>query len=76
LFSIFFEEARRLFGAKENIFSTVARTWVELADVLKNDKLKATGGLKMVEVFLDREDVPKEPLLDLLETQKSKGAKS
>lgn len=69
-------EAPRLFGAGENTFTAAARTWAELADVLKSDKVRAPGGLKMIEIFLDPEDVPKGPLLHMLETQKGKEVKN
>lgn len=65
-------EAPRFFGAGENTYTAAARTWAELAEVLNHVKLKAPGGLKMVEIFLDREDAPKGPLLHYLESQKSK----
>lgn len=71
-----FLEAPRLFGAGDNTYTAAARTWAELAEVLKHDKVKASGGLRMVEIFLDREDVPKGPLLHMLGTQRSKEATS
>ncbi|KAL1858751.1 hypothetical protein Daus18300_009885 [Diaporthe australafricana] len=69
-------DAPRFFGAGEDTYTATARTWTELAEVLKHEKLKSSGGLKMVEIFVDREDAPKGPLLHYLETQKSKEATS
>lgn len=65
-------EAPRLFGAREDTYTAAARTYAELAEVLKHDKIKSSGGLRMVEIFLDREDAPKGPLSHMMETQRSK----
>lgn len=67
-------EAPRLFGAGDDTYTAAARTWTELAEVLKHDKVKSSGGLRMVEIFLDREDAPKGPLSHMIETQRSKEA--
>lgn len=69
-------EAPRLFGAKDDTYTAAARTYAELAEVLKHDKIKSSGGLRMVEIFLDREDAPKGPLSHMMETQRSKEATS
>lgn len=69
-------EAPRLFGAGDDTYTAAARTWAELAEVLKHDKIKSSGGLRMVEIFLDREDAPKGPLSNMIETQRSKEATS
>lgn len=69
-------EAPRLFGAKDDTYTASARTYAELAEVLKHDKIKSSGGLRMVEIFLDREDAPKGPLSHMMETQRSKEATS
>lgn len=69
-------EAPRLFGAREDTYTAAARTYAELAEVLKHDKIKSSGGLRMVEIFLDREDAPKGPLSHMMETQRSKEATS
>lgn len=69
-------EAPRFFGAEDDTYIAAARTWAELAEVLKHDKVKASGGLRMVEISLDREDAPKGPLLHMLEDQRRKEATS
>lgn len=69
-------EAPRFFGADDDTYIAAARTWAELAEVLKHNKVKASGGLRMVEIFLDREDAPKGPLLDYIQNQRRKEATS
>lgn len=69
-------EAPRLFGAGNDTYTAAARTYAELAEVLKHDKIKSPGGLRMVEIFLDPEDAPKGPLSHMMETQRSKEATS
>jgi pyruvate decarboxylase len=70
--------APSFFGAKENTFTASARTWGELEQVLSNEKLSDGVGLRMIELFLDREDVPKGPLAMLMgkEQQRTKGLES
>ncbi|KAJ4252456.1 hypothetical protein NW762_011057 [Fusarium torreyae] len=62
--------APALFGAKENTYTDNARTWKDLKRVLEDERLLKGKEFRMVEIFLDREDCPKGPLLHLLETQK------
>lgn len=58
--------APSFFGAKEGSFTAQARTWGELETVLLSEELANGTGLRMVELFLDREDVPKGPLAMLM----------
>lgn len=58
--------APSFFGAKEGTFTAQARTWGELEKVLANEELVQGTGLRMIELFLDREDVPKGPLAMLM----------
>ncbi|KAF1348221.1 thiamine pyrophosphate enzyme [Lizonia empirigonia] len=58
--------APSFFGAKEDTFTASARTWGELEEVLGNKTLIDGKGLRMVELLLDREDVPKGPLAMLM----------
>ncbi|KAM0548845.1 hypothetical protein ACHAPJ_009701 [Fusarium lateritium] len=62
--------APALFGAKESTYTDTARTWQDLKRVLEDERLLEGKELRMVEIFLGREDCPKGPLLHLLETQK------
>ncbi|KAK5054499.1 hypothetical protein LTR84_001390 [Exophiala bonariae] len=64
--------APAFFGAAEgNGFTGAARTYGELEKVLGEEGLNNGNltGLKMVEVFMDREDAPIGPLTDILEKQ-------
>ncbi|EAU32265.1 pyruvate decarboxylase [Aspergillus terreus NIH2624] len=66
--------AFNLFGydeerSKKSTFS--ARTWGELDEVLKNPQIQDGTGVRMVEVYMDREDV-EGALLRLMKTQISK----
>ncbi|RSL68610.1 hypothetical protein CEP54_002640 [Fusarium duplospermum] len=58
-----------LFGA-EDAYTASAKTWQDLKRVLEDEKLLKGKELRIVEIFLDREDCPKGPLLHFLETQK------
>lgn len=58
--------APSFFGAKEGTFTAQARTWGELEKLLANEELVQGTGLRMIELFLDREDVPKGPLAMLM----------
>ncbi|KAJ4343367.1 hypothetical protein N0V95_006701 [Ascochyta clinopodiicola] len=70
--------APSFFGAKENTFTASARTWGELEEVLNDKRLAEGTGLRMVELFLDREDVPKGPLAMLMgkEQKRTEGLKT
>ncbi|KAJ4983460.1 thiamine pyrophosphate enzyme [Stagonosporopsis vannaccii] len=59
-------DAPRFFGAEAGTFTAQAKTWGELEKVLANKELSDGTGLRMVELFLDREDVPKGPLTMLM----------
>lgn len=58
--------APSFFGAKEGTYTASARTWGELEAMLASKELSDGKGLRMVELFLDREDVPKGPLAMLM----------
>ncbi|KAF7554794.1 hypothetical protein G7Z17_g2675 [Cylindrodendrum hubeiense] len=62
-------QAPSFFGAKEDAFTGEARTWAELEKVLGNEKLTDGSGLRMVEIFMDREDAPEGPLLQYIQAQ-------
>ncbi|KAI1028291.1 hypothetical protein LB503_002803 [Fusarium chuoi] len=62
--------APALFGAKEGTYTGSAKTWRDLKHVLENEEFLKSKEIRMVEIFLDREDCPKGPLLHYLETQK------
>ncbi|KAE8151688.1 thiamine diphosphate-binding protein [Aspergillus avenaceus] len=63
-----------LFGAHDDTFTGSARTWEELQRVLDNDTVRDGTGLRMIEVFLDREDAPTGPLLGYLQSQREREA--
>ncbi|KAJ5648457.1 Thiamine pyrophosphate enzymeC-terminal TPP-binding [Penicillium lividum] len=65
-------QALQYFGAddeavKQNTFT--ARTVGEFQDVLKNERVKDGKGVRIVEVFMEREDVQEGPLLWVLNKQ-------
>ena len=62
--------APSLFGATEDCFTGSARTYGELQKVLDDPKLMNGSGLRMVEVFMDRNDAPIGPLLNMINKQK------
>lgn len=64
--------APSFFGAPEHTYTSSAKTYGELKKVLQDKTLTDGNGLRMVEVFMDREDVPVGPLLDLLQQQNGK----
>ncbi|PHH85508.1 hypothetical protein CDD83_323 [Cordyceps sp. RAO-2017] len=64
-------QAPAFFGAAEDTFTASVKTWAELATVLADERLRDGKGLRMVELVLDREDVPKGPLSECLEAQKN-----
>ena len=69
--------APHFFGAKEGTFTASARTWGELGKVLASKELSDGMGLSMVELVMDREDVPKGPLAMLMgkEQERMEGLK-
>ncbi|KAF2020494.1 pyruvate decarboxylase [Aaosphaeria arxii CBS 175.79] len=60
------------FGAKAGAFTAQARTWGELEKVLASKELSDGTGLRMVELIMDREDVPKGPLAALMGREKKR----
>ena len=64
-------KAPALFGAGDDAYTATARTYGELEKVFNDEKLKDGQGLRMVEIFLDRDDAPKGPLFDYMEVQKA-----
>ena len=61
--------APSFFGAK-NAYTGSARTWHELKRELEHEQVKDGKELRMIEIFLDREDAPEGPLKFILEKQK------
>lgn len=64
--------APEFFGAAEETFTGSARTWGELAKLLDDDCLADSKGLRMIELFLDKEDVPGGPLAHLLDNERKR----
>ncbi|RSL56381.1 hypothetical protein CEP54_008841 [Fusarium duplospermum] len=64
-------QAPSFFGAKEGTYTGSAKTWRELKEVLEHEGLKKGKELRMVEIFLDRDDCPKGPLWNYMEAQKN-----
>ena len=62
-------KAPSLFGVPEDAYIASARTYGELEQALGNKTLSKGKGLRMVEVFMDRNDAPVGPLLSLLNRQ-------
>ncbi|KAH6701684.1 pyruvate decarboxylase [Verticillium dahliae] len=65
-------EAPSFFGAKKSTYTASARTWRELQTVLESGALHEEKELRMVEIFLGRDDAPKGPLLQYMISQKEK----
>ncbi|KAG7143787.1 Pyruvate decarboxylase like protein [Verticillium longisporum] len=65
-------EAPSFFGAKKSTYTASARTWRELQTVLDSGTLHDEKELRMVEIFLGRDDAPKGPLLQYMISQKEK----
>ncbi|KAJ3482515.1 hypothetical protein NLG97_g7545 [Lecanicillium saksenae] len=64
-------KAPALFGARDDAYTATARTYGELQKVFSDEKLTDGEGLRMVEIFLDRDDAPPGPLFDYMEVQKA-----
>jgi pyruvate decarboxylase len=62
-------QAPSFFGAKDGTYTAQARTWAELEYTLSDEELRGGMGVRMVEVFLDKEDAPDGALRDMMETQ-------
>ncbi|KAI2471401.1 thiamine diphosphate-binding protein [Annulohypoxylon bovei var. microspora] len=65
-------QAPSFFGASEDTYTASAKTWGDLEKILGSGELDRTKGLKMVEIFMDREDLPAGPLQYLLQQQLSR----
>ncbi|KAF4774610.1 thiamine pyrophosphate enzyme [Colletotrichum scovillei] len=63
-------QAPYFFGGSKDTYTAACSTWTELFEVLGIEQLSFGRGLKMIEIFMGREDVPKGPLLRYLETQR------
>ncbi|KAK6365140.1 hypothetical protein LTS17_011618 [Exophiala oligosperma] len=61
-----YPQAPHFFGADQDVFTATALTWEDLQNVLEAMEDRTDGGLRMIEIVLDRQDVPVGPLLDLL----------
>jgi pyruvate decarboxylase len=62
-------KAPEFFGAEEGTYTAVASTYGQLEKILSDDKFVNGTGLRMVEIMMERDDVPKGPLLHLMNTQ-------
>ncbi|PSN72389.1 thiamine pyrophosphate enzyme [Corynespora cassiicola Philippines] len=67
-------QAPGFFGAKEDTFTASAKNWGELEKALTDERLINGKELRMVEIFMDREDAPAGPLLEMLQREKAKVA--
>ncbi|KAI0414195.1 thiamine diphosphate-binding protein [Xylaria grammica] len=65
-------QAPAFFGAKEDTFTAKVRTLGEVQGLLETEAFRSAKGFKMVEVIMDREDVPEGPLAWLLQHQLKK----
>ncbi|GAW13312.1 hypothetical protein ANO14919_026930 [Xylariales sp. No.14919] len=65
-------QAPAFFGAKEDTFTAKVRTLGEVQGLLETEAFRSAEGFKMVEVIMDREDVPEGPLAWLLQHQLKK----
>ncbi|KAK1599369.1 thiamine pyrophosphate enzyme [Colletotrichum navitas] len=64
-------QAPAFFGGSAETYVRSARTWGELETIF--GEMPSNGkGLRMVEVFMDRDDVPEGSLFDLLEKEKKR----
>ncbi|KAF2736417.1 thiamine pyrophosphate enzyme [Polyplosphaeria fusca] len=64
-------EAPSFFGADKGAFTASAKNWGELDLVLKDNALGNGKGLRMVEVFMEKEDAPPGILTTMMDKQKS-----
>lgn len=65
-------QALNYFGAdEEHVKNSVFQAWTcgELKELLKNERVHSGSGVRIVEVFMEREDVLEGPLLYLLKKQ-------
>lgn len=63
-------QAPSFFGAPADVFTATVKTWGDLDQVLRSPQMAHGSGLRMVEIVLDREDVPSGPLLEMMKRQK------
>lgn len=61
--------APAFFGPGKDTYTSSAKTWSELRGILEDATFNAQKGFKMVEIVMEREDVPRGPLSYFLETQ-------
>ncbi|CEJ81174.1 Putative Pyruvate decarboxylase [[Torrubiella] hemipterigena] len=64
-------KAPEFFGAPEDHYTATIRTWRDLEKVFTDEKLVNGTGLRMVELFLDRDDAPQGPIQDYMTWQKA-----
>lgn len=64
-------KAPAFFGAGDDAYTATARTYGELQKVFEDERLADGQGLRMVEIFMDRDDAPRGPLFDYMEVQKA-----
>ncbi|CAG9983663.1 unnamed protein product [Clonostachys byssicola] len=68
--------APEFFGSpKDSVRTATARTWGELESVLNDKDIIDGNGLRMVEIFMARDDCPVGPMSMWLEKQKSRVSK-
>ncbi|KAL4962741.1 thiamine pyrophosphate enzyme [Aspergillus stella-maris] len=65
-------QAPRFFGAREDTFTGLVKTWEELQGALGDKQVQDGDGLRMIEIVMDQEDAPQGPLLGYLEEQKKR----
>jgi pyruvate decarboxylase len=64
--------APSFFGGDENAFTASAKTIGELHLILKDERLVNGKGLRMVELIMDKDDVPQGPLAKLMDAEKQR----
>lgn len=65
-------QAPSFFGAREDTYTAQVRTYGDLENVFGDLSANESRGLKMVEVFMDREDAPNGLLSEILKIQKAR----
>jgi pyruvate decarboxylase len=68
--------APSFFGGDEKAFTASARTWGELEGILADKRLTDGEGLRMVELIMEKDDVPKGPLAALMAKEKERTEKA
>lgn len=69
-------ESLSFFGANKSAFTATARTFGELGEILRDERLSDGEGVRMVEVFMGKEDAPEGPLKDMIDAQRAKRAQT